>query len=251
MEVSNHGSYAKQSEASSRKYRNLWFLFMRDGRKPDGLRPLEVKAGVIPNANGSGYVRMGKTIAVAAVYGPRLMHPKHKQIYNRGVFRATYTLVPFSTTERVRPGTSRRSIELCKVIRQALEPVIFLEEYPKAAIDLFVDIISADSGTRTAGINAASVALADAGISMRGLVTAGTAGKIEGKYMLDLEGKEEDESLCDLAVAYAPNLDKFTLLQLDGNITQHDMKNLIDLVLKGCERLHKAQTEALRKRWMG
>ena len=34
-----------------------------DGRGFDELRPIEAKAGVIKNADGSAYFRMGKTIA--------------------------------------------------------------------------------------------------------------------------------------------------------------------------------------------
>ena len=32
-----------------------------DGRKSDELRPMEAKAGVIPNADGSAYFKMGNT----------------------------------------------------------------------------------------------------------------------------------------------------------------------------------------------
>ncbi|MBU0472511.1 MAG: exosome complex exonuclease Rrp41, partial [Nanoarchaeota archaeon] len=41
-----------------------------DGRKFDETRPIEAKAGVIKNADGSAFFRIGKTSAYAAVYGP-------------------------------------------------------------------------------------------------------------------------------------------------------------------------------------
>jgi exosome complex component RRP41 len=221
-----------------------------DGRKEDEIRPIVMEAGVIPNARGSAMVKMGKTIAVAAVYGPRTMHPRHKQLSDRASLNTTYAMVPFSCTDRIRPGYSRRSIEICKVTRQALEPVVFLEEFPKSAIDVFINIISANAGTRTAGINAASLALADAGIPMRDLVASVAAGKIGKDYVMDLAGKEEEETFCDLPVAYSPKAKKITLLQMDGDLSPEDVKKVIELAIKGCEKLYEMQKEALRKRWI-
>ncbi|RLI98641.1 MAG: exosome complex exonuclease Rrp41 [Candidatus Aenigmatarchaeota archaeon] len=221
-----------------------------DGRKADDLRPLVVKAGVIPNANGSAYVSLGKTTAVAAVYGPRPMHPKHMQVSDRAYLKTVYNMVPFSTKERVRPGPSRRSKEICKVTRQALEPAIFLDKFPKTRIDVYIDIIQANAGTRTAGINAASVALADAGIPMRGLIASVAAGKIGDEYTLDLAGKEEEATDCDLPIAYMPEEEKITLMQLDGDISPEDTKNVVKLAIEGCKKIYAAQRKALEDRWV-
>lgn len=162
-----------------------------DGRDAEELRPIRIEAGILKNAHGSALVQMGKTTALAGVYGPRMLHPRRLQTSEKAYLRPVYSMVPFSTTERVRPGPSRRTQEICKVIRCALEPVIFVEEFPKTAIDIFINILQADAGTRTAAINAASVALADAGIPMRDLVVSVAAGKIGSHYVLDLTGEEE------------------------------------------------------------
>ncbi|MFH1445239.1 MAG: exosome complex exonuclease Rrp41 [Nanoarchaeota archaeon] len=220
-----------------------------DGRKPDEIRPVEITAGILENADGSAIVKFGKTVAIAAVYGPRPLHPKHLQESDRTVLRVRYSMVPFSTTERCRPGPSRRSREISKVTREALEPAIFLDELPKTVIDVFIDIIQADAGTRTAGINAASVALADAGISMRDLVASVAAGKIGKQLTIDLAGKEEEETSCDIPVAYMPRTKKITLLQMDGDLPISDVKDVIKLAAKGCDEIYKKQKDALKKRW--
>lgn len=220
-----------------------------NGRKPGELRPVVVKAGVIKQADGSALVSLGKTTAVAAVYGPTSLHPKHLQLSNKALLRTIYSMAPFSTTERVRPGPSRRSTEICKVTRHAIEPTLFLEENPKSAINVYINILQADSGTRTAGINAASVALADAGISMRDLVASVAVGKVGNDYFLDLEGKEEDETKCDLPIAYMPRNKKITLLQMDGDLPAKEVKELINLAIKGCEILYEKQKKALKERW--
>jgi exosome complex component RRP41 len=221
----------------------------KDNRKPGELRPMVAKVGVIPRADGSALFSMGKTTAIAAVYGPREMHPKRMQSADSAVLKTVYSMAPFSTSERVRPGPSRRSHEICKVTRQALEPAVFLEEFPKAGIYLFINIIEADAGTRTAGINAASLALADAGIPMRDLVTAAAAGKVGNDYFLDLEGKEEDETKCDLPIAYMHNEKKITLMQMDGDISPKDAKGVIDAAIKGCEIIYDIQKKALMEKW--
>ncbi len=221
-----------------------------DGRGAEELRPLTIQAGVVEQANGSALVSMGRTTAIAAVYGPRALFPKHLRQADRAVLQTIYKMTPFSTPERVKPGPSRRSIEICKVTRHALEPAIFLEDFPKAGIDVYIDIIQADAGTRTAGINAAATALADAGIPMRDLVCSVAAGKIDGQPVLDLTGKEEEITEADLPIAYMPRTGAITLLQMDGDIPPRDVKALIELAIKGCQQIYQAQKVALRQRWI-
>ena len=220
-----------------------------DNRKLDELRPVKMKVGVLKQADGSAMVTIGKTIAVAAVYGPRELNPRHRQESDRAILQCNYTMAPFSTSERVRPGPSRRSVEISKVTREALEPALFLEDFPRTTVDLYIVILQANAGTRTAGINAASLALADAGIQMRDLVTSIAAGKIGKEYALDLTGKEEEVTECDLPIAYMPREKRFTLLQMDGDISKEDMKNIINLAVKGCEDLYKLQQKALLEKW--
>lgn len=221
----------------------------KDNRKPGELRPIVAKVGVIPRADGSALFSLGKTTAIAAVYGPREMHPRRMQEADSAVLKTVYSMAPFSTTERVRPGPSRRSHEICKVTRQALEPAVFLEEFPKAGIYLYINIIEADAGTRTAGINAASLALADAGVPMKDLVASVAAGKVGNEYYLDLEGKEEDETKCDLPIAYMRNGKKITLMQMDGDLSPKDVRGVIDTAIKGCEMIYEIQKKALLEKW--
>ena len=221
-----------------------------DGRKPLEVRPMEITAGVLKNATGSARVKMGRTVAVAGVFGPREMFPRRLQKFSRATLQCRYMMAPFSTDERVRPGPSRRSKEISMVVRNALEPTVFLEDFPKAAIDIFIDVIQADAGTRTAAINAASVALADAGIPMSGMISSVAIGKIDGQYVVDLAGKEEDQSDCDLPVAFLNREGKVTLLQMDGDLTKKDVKEMIKIAAKACDDIELKQHEALMKRWM-
>ena len=224
-----------------------------DGRKVDELREIEAKVGIVPNADGSAMFRSGNTIAIAAVYGPKKMHPQHQQNPAKGVLRCTYNMMSFSVTDRIRPGINRRSTEISKITQWALEPVVLLEDYPGQVIDVFIHIIQADAGTRTAGINAASLALADAGMSMKDLITSIAVGKVSDKIVVDLDKDEEDheDGATDLPMAMSTRTGEITLLQMDGNMTQKEIKEAVEMGMKACLDIKKVQVEALKAKYKG
>jgi exosome complex component RRP41 len=221
-----------------------------DGRKPEDLRPTRMEVGVLGNADGSAYIEQGKNRILAGVYGPHEVHPKHLARPDRSILRCRYHMAPFSVDERKSPAPSRREIELSMVIRQALEPSIFLEYYPRTSIDLFIEVLQAHGGTRCAGITVASLALADAGIPMRDLTSACAAGKTDGQLVLDLNDEEDKKGDADVPVAYMPNLEAITLLQMDGQLTLDEFEKAISLSLEGCKALYKLQKETLRAKYL-
>jgi len=221
-----------------------------DGRKLDELRPIKVEVGILGNADGSAYIEQGKNKILAAVYGPKEVHPKHLALPDRAVLRCRYHMAPFSVEERKSPAPSRRELELSKVMREALEPSIFTEYYPRTSIDLFIEVLQADGGTRCAGITVASVALADAGIPMRDLVSACAAGKVEGRVVLDLTDREDKSGEADLPLAYMPSANAITLLQMDGMLTSEEFEQVVSLALEGCKHVSQVQKEALRAKYM-
>lgn len=220
-----------------------------DGRKLNELRPVKIDVNVLANADGSAYIEQGKNKILAAVYGPKEIHPRHLALPDRAVLRCRYHMAPFSVEERKSPAPSRREIELSKVIREALEPSVFVEYYPRTSVDIFIEVLQADGGTRCAGITAASLALADAGIPMRDLVAACAAGKVEGRLVLDLTDLEDKGGEADVPVAFMPNLNAITLLQMDGSLTTDEFGKVISLALDGCRQLHALQKEALKSKY--
>ena len=220
-----------------------------DGRAMDELRPIKIEAGVLKRADGSAYVELGMNKVLAAVYGPREMHPRHDQQPDTAVLRCYYNMAPFSVDDRKRPGPDRRSVEISKVTREAFEPVMFLELYPRSVIDVFIEVLEADAGTRTAGINAAAVALADAGVPMRDIISAVAVGKIDGTIVLDLAKEEDQWGTTDMPVALMPRKKMITLLQMDGHFTEEEFKQALDIAFKGCEQIYEVQRQALRKKY--
>jgi len=221
-----------------------------DGRKPDELRSIKLEVGVIPNADGSAYVEHGKNKILVGVYGPREVHPKHLALQDRTVLKCRYHMAPFSVQERKSPAPSRREIELSKVIRESLQPSIFMEYYPRTMIDVFIEILQADGGTRCASITAASLALADAGIPMRDLVVSCAAGKADDTIVLDLMDEEDKQGKADVPVALMPNLNAITLLQMDGKLTHEEFESAVNLAIDGCKRIYSMQKEALKAKYI-
>ncbi|ABP51484.1 MAG: exosome complex exonuclease Rrp41 [Pyrobaculum arsenaticum] len=222
-----------------------------DGRLPDQMREVKISVGVVSNADGSAMVSYGATTAVAAVYGPREMHPRHLSLPDRGVMRVRYHMAPFSTKdERKSPTPSRREIEISKVLREALEPAVLLEQYPRSRIDVFIEIIQADGSTRVASLTAASLALADAGIYMRDLVVGVSVGLVDGVVVLDLNGLEDNYGEGDLPVGYMPNLKRFVLLQLDGAWKREVFLQALNLAVKGAEYVYQIARDALKNKYM-
>jgi exosome complex component RRP41 len=135
------------------------------------------------------------------------------------------------------------------VMRSALEPAVFLERYPRASIDVYIEVLEADGGTRCASINAAAVALVDAGIPMKDLVAACAVGKIEDKLIVDLGDYEDKKGQSDMPVAYMPKLNKVTLLQMDGNMSAEENEKALNLAIEGCKKVYEVQREALKKKY--
>ena len=221
-----------------------------DGRKPDELRPIKAKVGVIPNADGSAMYQSGNTIAIAAVYGPKKMHPQHLQDPEKGTLRCNYNMLSFSVSERIRPGPNRRSTEISKITEWALEPVLMIEKYPNQVIDVHIHIIQADAGTRCAGINAAALALAHAGIPMKGLVSSVSVGKLDKTIVVDLNKEEEDweegAGATDIPISMTDD-GKLTHIQLDGKITSKEMKEAIEMAKKAIKQIYEIQKKALKE----
>ncbi len=224
-----------------------------DGRKFDELRPMEAKAGVIPNADGSALVKAGKTTAYAAVYGPRELFPRFKQNPKTGIVRCHYGMMPFSGSgERIRPGNSRRSQEIAMVIEKSLNAMIDLSAFPNAVVDIYVDLPQTDAGTRCAAISAASIALADAGIPMKDMISSVAVGEVDGTVVADLCYDEEayDAIVSDIPVAMTHNTKEITLLQMDGEISKEHLMKALEMASIATDKVYELQMKALKDKFV-
>ena len=220
-----------------------------DGRQLDELRPIRIQAGALHQADGSAFVEWGANKVMAAVYGPREVHPRHLQQNTKAVIQCRYNMAAFSVDERKRPGLDRRSQEISKVLAEAFESVVFAEEFPRTSIDVYIEVLQANAGTRCAGLVAASVALADAGIPMVDLLPAVAVGKVAGAIALDLKKEEDNYGEADLPMALVPQSGRLVLLQMEGHMTEDELARALDLGVKGCRDIYEKMKAALRERY--
>ncbi|NPA69605.1 MAG: exosome complex exonuclease Rrp41 [Crenarchaeota archaeon] len=243
---------AQQSEDLRRIVRELAREGKRfDGRAPDQHRPVRLEVGVLSNADGSALVAYGDTVVVAAVYGPREVHPRHLALPDRAILRVRYHMAPFSTPdERKRPEPTRREIEISKVIREALEPVVLLEQFPRTSIDVFIEVLQADGSTRVASITAASLALADAGVPMRDLVVGVSVGKIENLIIVDLNRVEDGYGDGDMPIAFMCRRGLITLLQADGQWSPDEVRQAIDMAYRAAGDIYRQMRDVLKGKYI-
>lgn len=220
-----------------------------DGRRLDELRSITMKVGPLTRADGSAYVEWGDNKVMAAVYGPREVHPRHLMQTAKAIIQCRYNMAAFSVDERKRPGQDRRSQEISKVITEAFESVVFTEEFPKTSIDIYIEVLQANAGTRCAGLVAASLALADAGIPMADLVASVAVGKVAGRIALDLKKEEDNFGEADMPLALVPQSGRLVLVQMEGHMNRDELREALDLGTRGCREIYDRMRQALRAKY--
>jgi exosome complex component RRP41 len=151
--------------------------------------------------------------------------------------------------DRKRPGPDRRSVEISKVTSEAFSAVVFTEQFPRTSVDVYIEVLQADAGTRCAGITAASVALADAGIPMRDLIASCASGKVAGQVVLDLNKEEDNFGDADCPMAVVARTGEIVLLQMDGHLTEDEFDRAMKLSMNAAAQLNEMQRDALRRRY--
>ena len=220
-----------------------------DGRRPDELRPLKIEAGVLKRADGSAYVEWGENKVLAAVYGPRECHPRHLQNPTQAIVQCNYNMASFSVSDRKRPGPDRRSQEISKIISEALEHVVLTHLFPRTSIDVYIEVLQANAGTRCAGLTAASVALADAGVPMKDLIASCASGKVENSIVLDLRNEEDNFGSADVPLGIVPRTGEIVLLQMDGDLSVEEFKTALTMSTDACYKIYELQKDALRRKY--
>lgn len=233
-------------------------------RAYDAIRPLTIKQGVLPNANGSALICLGNThilCSASIVTGV----PHFRQNNPSGWLTAQYGMLPTSTHTRVEREAilgkqNSRTQEIQRLIGRSLRAVTNLNYFKNKTIHIDCDVISADGGTRTASITGAYIALIDA-IIKNGItkssdiidvvkpIAAISVGIVNGTYLLDLDYMEDSSAENDLNVVMDTN---FHIIEIQGTAernpyTKEDFKKMLDLSEKGIKELMAFQQAILKK----
>ena len=110
--------------------------------------------------------------------------------------------------------------------------------------------MDADGGTRCASTTVAALALADAGIPMKSLVTSVAVGKIDGKLVVDLSGVEDKAGEADLPCAITWFNEEISLLQFDGDMDLGELDSFLDLAMQAMKKIYDIQLTALKSKYV-
>ena len=230
-----------------------------DGRSPRQLRPLKFERGVLPHAEGSAIVTLGRTrVMCTATVEDRV--PGWIRGRGRGWVTAEYGMLPRSTSERTprTVQTGGRAQEIQRLIGRSLRAVTNLTVFGERTIILDCDVLEADGGTRTAAIDGALVALHDAfaslsnrghlsGPPLRDMLAAVSVGLISATPCLDLNYAEDSSAQVDMNVVMTGN-GRFVEVQGTGesvSFSDSELKALLRLARLGVRRVVAAQRRLL------
>ena len=160
----------------------------RDGRSLSDLRPLSCDFGLLGTADGSCRLSSGATLVLASVHGPRPARTARHEDPERARLEV-HAAPPIGL-----PGPAEA--ELCALLRQVLAPVLVLSAHPRSVVTLSVHVQADDGSAPAVALNAAVLALVDAGVPLRGLLGAVTLG-------WGLGGGEVPGAALDLSAAEA------------------------------------------------
>ncbi|EHB16902.1 Exosome complex exonuclease RRP41 [Heterocephalus glaber] len=231
-----------------------------DGRRAGELRKIQARMGVFAQADGSAYIEQGNTKALAVVYGPheaslvylsflfQIRGSRSRALPDRALVNCQYSSATFSTGERKRrPHGDRKSCEMGLQLRQTFEAAILTQLHPRSQIDIYVQVLQADGGTYAACVNAATLAVLDAGIPMRDFVCACSAGFVDGTALADLSHVEEAAGGPQLALALLPASGQIALLEMDARLHEDHLECVLEAAAQAARDVHTLLDRVVRQ----
>lgn len=157
-------------------------------------------------------------------------------------------MATFSTGERKnRPRGDKKSQEMTIHLKQTLSSVIMLDLYRKSQIDVYIEVLQSDGGNYCAAINAATLALIDAGICLKEYVCACTASLANGKIALvDVSHLEEMSGGPTLTVATLPISGKIAFMEMSQRFHLDSLPKVLECATQGCKEIFEILDKAVR-----
>lgn len=210
-----------------------------DGRRPGEVRRIRCALGTLARADGSAYYEQGNTRVLAAVYGPH--EPKNwgKSMHDRATLKCEYSTALFaSTTYRKTWKGDRRSVAASLVVQRALEGVVLVENYPKSEIDVYVQVLQDDGGALVAAVNAAMLALVNAGVAMRDMVVACGVGMVDGVLVVDPNAVESGGERPELVMGLLCHAGKVVNCMVERRLPDASaFEKAITIAKAGCQQI--------------
>lgn len=234
--------------------------FRLDGRKAHELRRINYRLGVYSQADGSAYLEQGFTKVLAAVYGPHeITRNKNQSPADKVFINCQYSAATFSGSERkLKPRGDRKSYELTQLLRKTFEAVVMTEAYPRSQLDIYCEVLQSDGGNLSACINAATLALIDAGVPVKSYVASCSCVCYNDVTVVDANQSEESTAnTAQLVVAVAPRRtgdakdgggdddDDLVLVEMNGKLHADRLDAALRRAAHACRDVHAIMTRAV------
>lgn len=219
--------------------------FRLDGRRPHQIRNIAASLGTMVNADGSAFLEQGNTQVLCAVYGP-YEGKQSRQLEDRCAINCTFSITRFAGVERrQRSGADRKSMEFERLIEKTFEGAVLTHLYPTSQIDICCQIIQGDGSHLAACVNATSLAMADAGIPMKGLVAAASCSIVDGQPVVDVNQREESDLLPRITLATLRGEDEIVLVELQNRVHVDHLSALMSAAKDTCKGVHECICAAI------
>ena len=108
-------------------------------------------------------------------------------------------------------------------------------------------VLQADGGNYCAAVNAATLALIDAGIPLKDYVTACTAGYINDRVLVDVNNHESNiGNGSELTLAVMPKYGEIILLEMAQRFHVDHLEKVMDSAMEGCQNIHTILDKVVR-----
>ncbi|KAL8934619.1 MAG: hypothetical protein Q9211_005135 [Gyalolechia sp. 1 TL-2023] len=235
-------------------------LLRLDGRRWNELRRMHAQVSVQTAADGSSYLEMGNTKVICTVAGPS---EGRRSGAGGGGGDANATvqveigIAGFSGVDRKRRGKGdKRTSEMQMTIANAFSNTLFTHLYPHSTILITLHVLSQDGSTLAACLNAATLALIDAGVPMSDYVVACTSGSTSSYSsssseeaadpLLDLNGTEEQE-LPFLTVGTLGAGERVSVLVMESRVQAERVEGMLAVGVDGCKQVREILDQVVRR----
>ena len=232
----------------------------RNNRSFEEIREIRLTKNYLKYALGSCLIEVGDTRVVCSVNTEDRV-PAFLRDTGSGWLTAEYSLLPFSTSERI-PRNSNltgRSQEIQRMIGRSLRGVIDVKKIGERTIWVDCDVLQADGGTRAAAVTGGFVTLVE-GLSklkkarliklplLRDYLAAVSVGIVYGNKIIDLNYSEDSEAGLDFNVVMTGR-GEFVEIQgtAEGHpFTEKELLELLGLAKKGIAQIIEMQKKVLK-----
>lgn len=192
-----------------------------DGRALDQVRPISIELGMFNRTHGSALFTRGETQALCiATLGSTISMQKTESLYGDQVERCylQYSFPPFSVGEVGRMGSpGRREVGHGKLAERAILEILPTQEKFPYSIRIESNILESNGSSSQASVCGGCLALLDAGVPLKELVSGIAMGLIleKNRYVIltDILGSEDD--LGDMDFKVAGGASGITAFQMD------------------------------------